>query len=67
MNYLTIKLCYTTEILDPSGLNYTGLISVEKLKGPLEKRYKNTLAINDRFKKERIKGKINVEIDAVMT
>lgn len=28
---------------------------MEKLKGTLEKRYKNTLAINDRFKKERIK------------
>jgi len=59
LNYLTIKLCYTTEILDPSGLIYTGLISMEKLKGTLEKRYKNTLAINDRFKKERIKRRWN--------
>lgn len=40
---------------------------MEKLKGPLEKRYKNTLTINDHFDKERIKRKINVEIDAVMT
>lgn len=32
---------------------------MEKLKDPLEKRYENTLTINDRFNKERIKRKKN--------